>query len=137
MLPTDEPRGETIIWGESEGLADFSLTGVGTCGSHTTTGQFPASYEVRGTFYPFPLCEFEMEITEFETFSEPVVVDNTLLGALQINSLADLIIFFPKVTFKGTANALKPLPGVFVSMDSIVLAGSFVAESRSWYNLAS
>lgn len=78
-----------------------------------------------------------MEITEFVTFSEPAVVDNMLLGALQTNSLDDLIIFCPKVTFKGTTNALEPLPGVFVSMDSIVLEGGFVAESRSWYNLAS
>ena len=118
-----EPRGGTMIWGISEGFADFSITSIGAAGTHITTWQVPVSYEVNGAFHPFPRCEFEMQITEYLTLSEPIVVENTAVGEFIVDPSEDEVTFFPKVIFKGPGIPLEPLPGVFVTLDSIVLVG--------------
>ena len=120
----DEPRGETMIWGESEGLVEFSMTGVGSAGSHTTTWQVPVSYTVEGTFYPYPRCEFELQITEYLAMSEVTSLDNTAIGTIPTGSLGeDTVTFLPKITLSGPNYYDASLPSLVVSIETVVLDG--------------
>ena len=120
----DEPRGETMIWGEAEGSMEFSMTGVGTGGSHTTTGQVPVSYTVEGTFYPYPRCEFELQITEYLAVSEVTSLENTALGTIPTGSIGeDIVTFLPKITLSGPNYYDASIPSLVVSIEKVVLDG--------------
>lgn len=120
----DEPRGETMIWGEAEGLVEFSMTGIGTEGSHTTTWEVPASYTVEGTFYPYPRCEFELQITEYLALSEVASLENTALGTIPTGPLGeDIVTFLPKITLSGPEYFDASNPSLVVSIETVVLDG--------------
>lgn len=120
----DEPRGETMIWGESEGLVEFSMTGIGSGSSHTTTWQVPVSYTVEGTFYPYPRCEFELQITEYLATSEVTSCENTAIGTIPTGPLGeDIVTFLPKITLSGPTYYDASIPSLVVSIESVVLDG--------------
>lgn len=123
----DEPRGESMIWGEAEGLMEFSLTApIYGGGSQTSTGQVPVSLTVEGAFYPYPRCAFELQITEYLAFSEVTSMENTLLGTIPTGPDGfgdDSVTFLPKITLSGPEYFDASLPTLVVSIETVVLDG--------------
>ena len=125
-IATHESRIEAVIAGETEGLVDTSMTmPLYGGGSHTTSGQAPVNFEVAGWFYPYPRCEFELEITEYIAYSE-ATWENTLLGTLPGDFGEDLVTFFEKITLSGPEYSyVFPSSGVLsVSVDTVMLDGN-------------
>ena len=98
----DEPRGSSMIFNEVEGLVEVSITAPTYDGSQTSTMQVPVTFTVEGSFYPYPRCEFELQITEYIAFSEVTSMENTVLGTIPIPDGAgeDIVTFVPKFTLK-------------------------------------
>ena len=123
----DEPRGESMIWGEAEGLQELSITApTYGGGSHTSTMQAPVSFTVEGTFYPYPRCAFELQITEYLALSEVTTMENSVLGTIPFGpdgAGEDIVTFLPKITLSGPEYFDASLPALVVSIETVVLDG--------------
>jgi len=124
VSPVAGSRDTAQITGETEGLLDFAVTApIYGGGSHTTSTQVPVSFTVEGWFYPYPRCEFELEITEYIAYSEATWED-TLLGTLP-GTTDDSVTFFEKITLSGPDYSYVFPSSVIlsVSVDTVILDG--------------
>jgi hypothetical protein len=121
----ENPRANSILYADVEGVMDVTATLMGTAGSHTTIGTVPINYTVKGTFDPYPKCEFVVQITEYIAFSEPVELDNTIIGDIDLpNGLGeDMVTGFPSVTLRGPTYLDASIPSLVVSLDQVILDG--------------
>jgi len=120
----DEPRAESMIYADVDAVMELSITAIGTQDvTHTTLGSVPVNYLVEGTFYPYPRCEFEVQITEYIAFSTPIELTNTALGELPGGLGEDLVTFFPTITLSGPGYSDASLPTLVVSISDIILDG--------------
>lgn len=86
-----EPWEPAVISGYTVGEFDFLAAGRGISGGgHDTTGNGPVRYEIDGTFYPVPLCTWEITVTETVLWSEVTSVYNTFLGEMPTPGFADM-----------------------------------------------
>jgi hypothetical protein len=120
---TEEPRAESSIHADTDGVMEINVTGIGEGGSHTTLATVPVNYVVEGTFYPYPRCEFEVQITEYIAYSTPVEVNNTLFGELPGGLGEDLVTFLPTITLRGPNYYDASMPSLVVSISAVVLEG--------------
>ena len=79
--------------------------------------------QVEGTYYPYPRCEFEVQITEYIAYSTPIELTNTALGDLPGGLGEDLVTFLPKITLTGPGYYDASLPSLVVSISEIILDG--------------
>jgi hypothetical protein len=113
-----------MITGQVEGLYDVLLTGTGTAGgSHTLTGQVPASIEVEGWFHPYPRCAFELHFTLYLAFSEVTSFESSIVGTIPGNLGEDTVDFLPKITLSGPTYYYAVGDAFVVSIDSVSLEG--------------
>jgi len=119
----DTPRTESSILADVDAVMEINVTGIGQGGSHTTLGTVPVNYVVEGTFYPYPRCEFEVQITEYIAYSTPVELNNTLLGDMPGGLGEDVVTFLPTITLKGPDYYDASLPSLVVSISDIILEG--------------
>ena len=117
------PKDVALELKHGSGLMEFSMTGVGTGGSHTTTWQVPVSYTVEGAFYPYPRCEFELQITEYLAMSEVTSLENTVVGTITGSFGEDIVTFLPKITLSRPEYFDASLPTLVVSIETVVLDG--------------
>ncbi len=125
----DEPRSESMIWGEAEAMLELSVTApLYGGGTHTSTMQVPVSYTVEGGFYPYPRCEFELQITEYLAMSEVTSMENSVLGTIPVGADAageDIITFFPRITLGSPEYNydIGSIDVMVVSIETVVLDG--------------
>lgn len=120
----ETPRAESRIYADVDAVMEISITGIGTENvTHTTSGSIPVNYVVEGTFYPYPRCEFEVQITEYIAFSTPIELTNTALGDLPGGLGEDEVTFLPKITLTGPEYYDASLPSLVVSISEIILDG--------------
>jgi len=119
----DMPRTESTVFADVDAVMEINVTGIGEGGSHTTLGSVPVNYEVVGTFYPYPRCEFEVQITEYIAYSTPVELNNTLLGDMPGGLGEDLVTFLPTITLRGPDYYDASMPSLVVSISNVILDG--------------